>query len=211
MIHELRTYTLRPGSVPEVMRASGEVARPIRGDDYGKLEGYWMTDIGALNQVIHLWSYADLNERTRLRAALSENQAWVNDYLPLIFPHLLRQEVRLLRPVAPLKAPESEGNVYEFRNYRLAVGKAAEWVGHIERARPVREKYSPIVGLWVTEAPEPNEVCHIWAYDDLNARATARAAAGQDPEWQEFLGKVMGLIEAMHSTVMLPAPFSPLR
>ncbi|MCZ6523298.1 MAG: NIPSNAP family protein [Alphaproteobacteria bacterium] len=211
MIHELRTYTLRPGSAAEVMRNSGEVARPIRGDDYGTLEGYWMTDIGPLNRVMHLWSYADLNQRQRLRAALAENQAWVNDYLPLIRPHLVRQEIRLLRPVAPLKAPAAEGNVYEFRNYRIAAGKAAEWVSHVERARAVREKYSLIVGLWITEAPEPNEVCHIWAYDDLNARAAARAGAAQDPEWQELLAKAMPLIEEMHSTVMLPAPFSPLR
>jgi hypothetical protein len=45
----------------------------------------------------------------------------------------------------------------------------------------------------------------------LNARAEARAAALKDPAWQEFLGKNLSLLEDMSSTVMLPAPHSPLR
>ena len=76
---------------------------------------------------------------------------------------------------------------------------------------PVREKYSRIVGLWQTEAGQPNEACHIWAYPDLNARAEARGNAMKDPEWQAFLGKGPGFLEEMHSTIMLPAPHSPLK
>jgi hypothetical protein len=76
---------------------------------------------------------------------------------------------------------------------------------------PVREKYSKIVGLWVTEAGQPNEACHIWAYPDLNARAAARAGAMKDPGWQEFIGKSAPFLEEMHSTIMLPAAHSPLK
>jgi NIPSNAP len=76
---------------------------------------------------------------------------------------------------------------------------------------PSREKYSKIVGLWQTEAGQPNEVCHIWAYPSLSARAEARGAAMKDPAWQEFLTKGPPLLEEMHSTIMLPAPHSPLK
>ena len=48
MIYELRTYTLKPGMQPTVAKNAGTVGRDIRGDDYGKLEGYWMTEIGPL-------------------------------------------------------------------------------------------------------------------------------------------------------------------
>src|SRR5229473_1427128 len=65
--------------------------------------------------------------------------------------------------------------------------------------------------LWQTEAGQPNEACHIWAYPDLNARAEARGNAMKDPEWQAFLGKGPGFLEEMHSTIMLPAPHSPLK
>ena len=75
----------------------------------------------------------------------------------------------------------------------------------------MREKYSKIVGLWTTDAGQPNEVCHIWAYADLNARMATRAAAAKDPGWQEFLPKSAPLLEEMHSTIMLPAAHSPLK
>lgn len=211
MIHELRVYTAKAGTVMDMARNSGDTARAIRGDDYGKLEGYWITEIGPLNQVVHLWSYKDLNERARLRAELSKNERWTKDYLPLVRPLLVRQDIRLMNPVVGINKPATTGNIYELRNYRLKPGAAKEWTTHFQAALPVREKYSKIVGLWITEAGQPNEVCHIWAYPDLNARLAARGAAMKDPGWQEFLKKAGGLIDEMHSTVMIPAAHSPMK
>jgi hypothetical protein len=97
------------------------------------------------------------------------------------------------------------------RIYRTKPGAAREWVNHIMEAMPVREKYSKPVGLWISEAGQPNEVVHIWAYADLNARAAARAAAVADPGWQAFLKKGGPLLDEMSSTIMLPAAHSPLK
>ena len=166
------------------------ISRDIRGDDYGKLEGYWSTDIGPLNQVVHLWTYTDLNERARLRAELAKNERWVKDYMPLNKDILLRQDIRLMNPVIGPVAPAEAPNVYELRDYRTKVGAARQWAGLITKAMPAREKYSKPVGLWITEAGQPNEVVHIWAYKDLNHRAQVRAAASADPEWQAFLKEV---------------------
>jgi len=99
MIHELRTYTVKQGTATEMAKTAGTVGRGIRGDNYGKLEGYWVSEIGHLNQLMHLWSYADLNERARLRAELGKNARWTGEYLPLTRGNLIRQEVRLLNPV----------------------------------------------------------------------------------------------------------------
>jgi NIPSNAP len=211
MIHELRIYTVKPGTIGEVAKNAGEVGRAIRGDDYGKLEGYWMTEIGPLNQVCHLWSYKDLNERARLRGELAKNERWNKEYVPLIRANLVRQDIRLLNPIVGINKPASTGNVYEMRYYRMRPGAVKEWVGNFTAALPVREKYSKIVGLWNTEAGQPNEVVHIWAYPDLNARAAARGGAVKDPGWQEFLKKGGGLIEEMNCMIMLPANHSPLK
>ena len=212
MIYELRTYTLKQGALADVVRAASTVSRDIRGDNFGKLEGYWQTEIGPLNQVMHLWSYQDLNQRARLRAELGNNPRWRAEYIPLIGPNLVRQEIRLLNAVRAPTAPERTPNIYEFRNYRAKPGGAAQqWLQLFTKALEVRETYSKIVGLWATEAPHVNEVCHIWAYPDLNARAAVRAAVGKDPAWQEFLKSATGLLDEMHSTVMLPAPHSPLK
>ncbi|WP_454619974.1 NIPSNAP family protein [Bradyrhizobium cenepequi] len=212
MLYELRTYTVKSGTIGEMVKAASTVSRDIRKDDYGKLEGYWMTEIGPLNQVMHLWSYKDFDDRTRLRGELAKNPRWTSEYIPLIRPLLLRQDIRLLNAVRPPVAPASTGNIYEFRNYRAKPGGAVRlWLEALAEALPAREKYSKIVGLWQTEAGQPNEVCHIWAYPSLNARAEARASALKDPAWQAFLAKGSPLLDEMHSTIMLPAPHSPLQ
>ena len=212
MIYELRTYTVKPGMLGDMIKAASTVSRDVRGDNYGKLEGYWSTEIGPLNQVLHMWSYPDLNERAKVRAELTKNARWTSEYIPLIRPLLIRQEVRLLNALKPPVAPASTGNVYELRNYRARpLGAARQWADAFLAALPAREKYSKIVGLWQTEAGQPNEVCHIWAYPSLNARAEARANATKDPVWGEFLGKGPAFLEEMHSTIMLPAPHSPLK
>jgi hypothetical protein len=195
-----------------MVKAASTVSRDIRKDDYGRLEGYWMTEIGPLNQVMHLWSYGSFDERAKLRGELANNPRWTGEYIPLIRPLLLRQDVRLLNAVRAPVAPASTGNIYEFRNYRTkTAGVVKQWLEIFTAALPAREKYSRIVGLWQTEAGQPNEVCHIWAYRSLDARAEARAGALKDPAWQEFLGKSAPLLEEMHSTIMLPAPHSPLK
>ena len=212
MIYELRTNTVKPGTLGDMVKAASTVSRDIRKDDYGKLEGYWSTEIGPLNQVMHMWSYNNFDERARLRAELAKNPRWTGEYLPLIRPLLVRQDIRLLNAVKAPVAPASTGNIYELRNYRAkAAGAVKQWLDTFSAALPAREKYSKIVGLWQTEAGQPNEVCHIWAYPSLNARAEARADALKDPEWQAFLGIGSPLLEEMHSTIMLPAPHSPLQ
>ena len=211
MIYELRTYTVKQGTLPDVVKAASTVSRDIRKDDYGKLEGYWSTDIGPLNQVMHLWSYTDLNERARLRAELAKNPRWTGEYLPLTRPHVIRQDIRLLDAVVAPVAPARTPNVYEFRSYRTKPGAVRKWAEMIKSTLPVREKYSKIVGLWITEAPQVNEACHIWAYSDLNQRAQVRAESVKDPGWAAFLKEAAPLLEEMHSTIMLPAVHSPLQ
>lgn len=212
MIYELRTYTVKPGTLGDIVKAASTVSLDIRGNNFGKLEGYWSTEIGPLNQVMHMWSYRDFEERAKLRAELAKNPRWGGEYLPLIRPLLIRQDVRLLNAIRPPVAPATTGNIYEFRNYRAKpAGAAKQWLDAFSAVLPAREKYSKIVGLWQTEAGQPNELCHLWAYPDLNARAEARGAVMKDPAWQEFLTKGPPLLEEMHSTIMLPAPHSPLK
>ena len=54
MIHELRRYTVKPGKLRRLRRSparsAGRPRRPLR-----HLVGYWSTELGPLNQVVHLW------------------------------------------------------------------------------------------------------------------------------------------------------------
>ncbi len=211
MIHELRTYTLGPGSQPQYLKLNAEVGRPTRGDKYGKLEGAWTTEFGTLNQYVHLWAYPDLVERDRLRGELAKNEAWSKGYVTQIRPFILAQENKVLSSVLPLQAPTGAGHIYELRWYRTHTGRAGEWLNHFKAIMPTREKYSRRVGLWQTEMGQLNEVVHLWAYPDLNERVSVRAKLAQDPEWQAFLAKAVPLLAHMQSVILNPTTVSPMR
>ncbi len=211
MLYEMRTYTTPAGKAPVLAKLSAEVARNIRGDEYGKLEGYWVTEVGPLNKCMHLWSYNDLQHREARRAALGTNERWRNEYLTQALPLILRQDIRLMTPARPLTPPTTTGNTYEFRYYRCKVGKAAAFVKHLLEAMPGRERFSKNVCVWTTIAGQPNEVCHMWAYDSLDRRAEIRAAALADPDWQGLLAKVHPLIDEMDNMLITPWTQSPLQ
>ena len=39
MIYELRTYTVKPGTLGDIVKAASTVSRDVRVDNFGKLEG----------------------------------------------------------------------------------------------------------------------------------------------------------------------------
>jgi NIPSNAP protein len=211
MIYELRMYTIYPGKLPEYLKLNAEVGRKIRGDNYGRFAGGWTTEIGPLNQYVHLWEYPDLNERDRLRGELAKNDAWAKDYVGRIRPFLMSQQNKILSPVTPIKPPTDTGNVYELRWYRAYPGRLGEWLGLARGVLPTREKYSRNVGYWQTEVSQLNEAVHLWVYKDLNERAAVRAKVMQDPEWQTFLGKALPLLQQQDALVMTPTVPSPMK
>ncbi|TEA78995.1 NIPSNAP family protein [Allopusillimonas ginsengisoli] len=76
MIVELRTYTIKPGGVPAYLDVYMREAMEVQKKHLPHMVGYFSTDIGPLNQIVHMWGYADLNERARCRDALYADPAW---------------------------------------------------------------------------------------------------------------------------------------
>ena len=67
MIYEMRTYDIKPRSLPEVEKRFGEAYEKRK--KYSELAAFWHTEIGPLNQIIHVWGYKDLEERNKIREA----------------------------------------------------------------------------------------------------------------------------------------------
>jgi len=76
MIVEMRTYTTHSGKVPEFSKAYQELGADIQIPIQGGLIGAFTTDIGPLNQVVHMWAYKDLNDRDERRNRLAADPAW---------------------------------------------------------------------------------------------------------------------------------------
>ncbi|MBP2459726.1 MULTISPECIES: NIPSNAP family protein [unclassified Rhizobium] len=90
MIHEWRTYQLKPGATGEYLALLADLGLPLV-TRHLPLLGYWQAETGPLNVIHHLWTYADWAEREACRAALSNEEAWVNGFIPQAFPMVLQQ------------------------------------------------------------------------------------------------------------------------
>ena len=104
MIYELRTYTLKPGTVPQFSEIFEKELRPVSTRHHLNLVGFWHTEIGELNQVVHLWAFEDLNQRAEQREAFLKDPA-LAQVLPKIRDMQVHQESKILMPAAfsPLK------------------------------------------------------------------------------------------------------------
>ena len=74
MIYEMRTYDIKPRSLPEVEKRFGEAYEKRK--KYSELAAFWHTEIGPLNQIIHVWGYKDLEERNKIREAAVKDKVW---------------------------------------------------------------------------------------------------------------------------------------
>jgi len=97
MIVEERIYTLHPGMAGAYIKNYEENGLKVQLPILGNLIGYFMTDFGPLNQVIHIWGYDSFEERTRRRAELGKSEAW-QAYLKTSRPMIRAQENKLLIP-----------------------------------------------------------------------------------------------------------------
>ena len=98
MIYDVRIYDLKPGTVDEYMAAVRDVGLPGRESHGIKLAGWYYTEIGTLNQVIHIWGYQDIEDMETKMRAVSADPRWVTDYLPRVLPLLANQKNQVMHP-----------------------------------------------------------------------------------------------------------------
>src|SRR5919202_1391723 len=99
MIYEIRTYNLKPGTLADYEKRFA-AAMDVRAK-YSPMYGFWHTDIGPLNQVVHIWAYETLQQRADVRAAAAKDPSgqWPPHHPDL----LLSQESDILIPIKTMK------------------------------------------------------------------------------------------------------------
>ncbi|PWC37628.1 NIPSNAP family protein [Azospirillum sp. TSO35-2] len=97
MVYEMRTYRLKTGTVPAYLRLVEEEGIAIQQRHLGKLVGYFFSEIGRLNEIVHVWAYADLNDRETRRATLAADPAW-QEFVPKIQALIEEMDSKILKP-----------------------------------------------------------------------------------------------------------------
>ncbi len=100
---DFRLYTALHGKAPEFMKVYEQLALPLQIKYLGNCIGWYQSDIGGLNQVLHLWGYKDAADRAARRAAMTADPAW-GEYLK-VGPQLLQRMENQLLLNAPFFKP----------------------------------------------------------------------------------------------------------
>lgn len=99
MIVDVRTYTLVPRKMPQYVETFEKLALPVVKRHGFQLMGYYTSQIGTLNQVVHLWRYESLADLERKRAARDADPDWTK-FLGATEGMVLMQEDKIMKPTA---------------------------------------------------------------------------------------------------------------
>lgn len=99
MIIEERTYDLQPGHIAEYIELIQNEGIAIQRPILGKLVGYFHTELGPLNQIVHIWAYDSFEDRAARRAKLAADPQW-KEYAQKVRGMSIRQQSKILRPMS---------------------------------------------------------------------------------------------------------------
>lgn len=104
MIYDMRIYDIQPGRLEEYMAAVREVGLPVR-QRYGvKLAGWYYTEVGPLNRVVHIWAFRDWAHMNEAKQQFRNDPDWKERYLPRVIGIIERQSNQVMH--APDFSPQ---------------------------------------------------------------------------------------------------------
>jgi hypothetical protein len=104
VILDERTYAIQLAHVRTYLELYVVEGMALQVSHLGDLVGWFTSDTGVVNEVVHIWRYADAGDRERRRAAMEADPAW-QDFRSKAAPYVLSMRSRILRPTwfSPLR------------------------------------------------------------------------------------------------------------
>lgn len=100
MLIEQRTYVLHASTnLQEYLDCYEHVGLAVQKPILGGFLGYFVTELGPQNELVHLWAYRDLEDRRRRREELAANAQW-QECLKVIRPMILTMENKIMYPTS---------------------------------------------------------------------------------------------------------------
>ncbi|MCJ8507168.1 NIPSNAP family protein [Rhizobium lemnae] len=99
MYYEIRTYRLKNGAIPEYLKLVEEEGIAIQRSHLGHLVGYFHSEIGLINEIVHIWAFTSLDDRQARRDALMADPAW-RAFLPKIRDLIEVANNKIMKPTA---------------------------------------------------------------------------------------------------------------
>ncbi|XP_071959216.1 protein NipSnap homolog 3A-like [Antedon mediterranea] len=217
--YELRTYAVLPGAFPEYVSLTKEMMH-LR-IAHSKLIGYWLADLGALNQAVHIWEYDNFTHRKKVRANLASDQNWLDSYLSKMTKMLAYQDNSTMKqmPWCSIESqPRKEAGIYELKEMIMKPVGPHVWGDVMQRsvltqaAAHDKRNYGKLMGAWMGDFGKSSAFYQLWNFESLDHRIAQKAEIESLPEVRETGAAVEKFMtEHVTSKALLPMPFSPLQ
>jgi len=202
-VYELRTYSLVPQRVGEFLQLSKEKFH-LR-TNHSVMLGYWTTELGGLNQVVHLWEYGSLSERAGVRAKLAGDQEWQKEYFQKILPMLQHQDnLTLTSLMAPVAVTEPSG-AYELWQLNMSTTLDNWSEPLLQLVQGLQSEDRKLCGVFRSEFGPMNTAVVIWSHRDIDNSGKLVTDLFNDPAGKELWKSVT----SSTSKLMSSTPFSP--
>ena len=204
MIYEFRTYQIKAGSLQTVISKFQE---KIEGrNTISKIGAFWYSEIGVLNQIVHVWPYENMEHRNQCREKAVKKNLWPPDTAE----YMLRMNTEFWKPVSfsPKWEQRNIGPFFEMRIYTFPFNEFNKMLPAWEEKIEARKSLAPLVGAFVSEVGEVNKFMHIWGYKSLQHRTEARekfSSIGWPPK-SEAKPPLF-----MENKIVMPSEFSPIQ
>ena len=212
MIYEMRTYDIKPGSLPEAIKRFGEAYE--RRKEHSELAAFWRTELGPLNQLVYVWRYEDLADRSKVRAAAGKDPNWPPRLSEM--SAVQRSEILIPAPGSPELKPGKVGPIFEMRTYTVAPGELPVVKENWEKALPRRNVFKPACAVWYTAVGTLDKWIVVWPYESLEQREEIRQKARATGDWPPAaMARKEGRRACVYTTrenkILTPSAFSPVQ
>lgn len=129
------------------------------------LFGSWDTEVGKLDQAIHIWEYNNYPGYTETMQLLKADPQFLA-FQRKLAPMLRSRSNQMLLEFSfwDGSAPAIPGGIYELRSYTLKPGRLLEWEQEWRRGLEARRQFVQPIGAWFSQLGDLNQVHHMWSY-----------------------------------------------
>lgn len=99
MIIDHRTYKIAPRRMKEFLDIFEEHALPVQVRHLGEPLGFYVTEVGPLNEVVHFWGYKDYADMEARRDARDRDPDWVV-YMKKTVDLVIAQDNKIISPAS---------------------------------------------------------------------------------------------------------------
>ncbi|MEQ1105027.1 NIPSNAP family protein [Acinetobacter ursingii] len=93
-----RIYTITPRCMPKFLEVFDQLAMPVLKKHLGEPLGFYVSSVGTLNQVVHLWGYNSLDDYEK-RSHARDTDPEFQIYLKASEGLVMSQMSQIVRPV----------------------------------------------------------------------------------------------------------------